>query len=387
MYLYVLDNQLRRVALYDSYISLIWTERYNEAGEFQLTTFMSRDAVNLFGLGVAVALSESTAVMFVRTQEVVDDDDSGVVLKITGVSMEAILQDRYAIPSLEGSDTLDKWTLEGLPAEIARQLFSDICVDLPFGPTDAIPFYTPGVAGPVGNIPEPSDPIPYEVSRGTLYEAIAKLCQIYHMGFRFVRPDDSSKVYFEIYMGSTRTTTQGLLPPVVFSRKLDTLGDISELRSLANHSNVAFVVGSEEVVTVYADGVDETISGFERKVLYVDASDIDMPAGAARTAALRQKGKEALAEHRPVIALDGEVPENSGYKYNRDYFLGDMVEMTNSDGVSTNLRVTEQIFSSDVEGDKSFPTLTFDLLITPGSWLAWNALQVWDDAVGMWNDA
>src|SRR5690606_17136547 len=97
-------------------------------------------------------------------------------------------------------------------------------------------------------------------------------------------------------------------------------------------------------------------------------------------------GKEALAEHRVIIAFDGEIPQFGSYIYGVDYSLGDLVEQRNSDGLATNMRVTEQIFISDQQGFRSYPTLTINLLITPGSWYAWTAGQVWDDAEGYWYD-
>ena len=113
----------------------------------------------------------------------------------------------------------------------------------------------------------------------------------------------------------------------------------------------------------------------------------DLPLGAEYDAALRQKGLEELAKHRPIIAFDGEIPQTGSYEYQKDYFLGDLVETRGADGLATNMRVTEQIFSSDAEGVRSYPTLTIDLLITPGSWYAWDGSQDWDNAEGTWDEA
>jgi hypothetical protein len=41
--------------------------------------------------------------------------------------------------------------------------------------------------------------------------------------------------------------------------------------------------------------------------------------------------------------------------------------------------VTEQIFSSDSTGEKSYPTLSIKQVITPGTWVAWDHSEVWDD--------
>jgi hypothetical protein len=61
----------------------------------------------------------------------------------------------------------------------------------------------------------------------------------------------------------------------------------------------------------------------------------------------------------------------------RDYRLGDLVEMRNGDKATTHRRVTEQIFVSDSQGDRSYPTLTLNQYITPGTWDSWGN-ETWD---------
>jgi hypothetical protein len=53
--------------------------------------------------------------------------------------------------------------------------------------------------------------------------------------------------------------------------------------------------------------------------------------------------------------------------------------MRNTDGVINNMRITEQIFVSDREGERSYPTLMLNVFITTGSWLSWLNNKVWSD--------
>src|SRR5690606_343468 len=110
-------------------------------------------------------------------------------------------------------------------------------------------------------------------------------------------------------------------------------------------------------------------------------------AGSALDVALEQKGKEELSKYKDVVAFDGEIPQSGSYIYGVDYELGDLVELRNRDGLATNMVVTEQIFISDEQGERSYPTLTTSLVITPGSWYAWDSSEVWDEAEGYWEDA
>src|SRR5690606_10667806 len=105
---------------------------------------------------------------------------------------------------------------------------------------------------------------------------------------------------------------------------------------------------------------------------------------------LKQRGLEALSQNRKLTAFDGEISQFGSYKYGQDFNLGDLVELTNSDGLTTKARVTEQIFVHDAQGERSYPTLTAEQTIVPGSWAALGSDLFWDDipadAENEWED-
>jgi hypothetical protein len=43
------------------------------------------------------------------------------------------------------------------------------------------------------------------------------------------------------------------------------------------------------------------------------------------------------------------------------------------------MRVTEQIFVHDKEGERAYPTLTLNQFINTGSWLSWETSKKWID--------
>jgi hypothetical protein len=43
------------------------------------------------------------------------------------------------------------------------------------------------------------------------------------------------------------------------------------------------------------------------------------------------------------------------------------------------MRVTEQIFVGDKEGDRAYPTLAMNQFINTGSWLSWTSNITWLD--------
>lgn len=465
MELYILDSLLRRKNVIDRFESMIWTERYSAWGDFELVIFSTLESRSLFQAGTRLAMSDSYRVMTVEFVENAIDSEGRQLLTVKGRSLEAILDDRTARNTFADLTTTPKWVLTGTPGAIARQIFNEICRTNVNFADDQIPFLQAGSIFPPSNIAEPDEVITIELSLSSVYTAVKELCDSYDLGFRLVRNFDESELYFDIYSGSDRTTLQNILAPVVFSPSLDNLTNTSEITSISTYKNVAYVFHSFWVQVVTADGVSVEVEGFERRVMHVDATDIEIPERpytltldqttavnrylgfnnpieerknsmrklvdknrltqtdydnigisvtndsltqgerdsilAARTVSwnynatentymnskLQQRGKEELAKNRSLSAFDGELPPTSPYKYNTQYNLGDLVEMRNADGVTNQMRVTEQIFVSDNEGERSYPTLTVDRFITPGSWFAWDYNQVWADADGTWSEA
>lgn len=368
MELYVLDALNRRQYVIDQFTSLIWTERWQTYGDFQLNIPSTFGARALLKQDTWLALDRSNYVMRVESVEDDNNSDGSRILIIKGRTIEALMDDRAAPRAT--------WTLA--PAAIARDMFHQSCVTGTWDVGDIIPGVVEGSFMPASTILEPADPITIVIDKiATLSDGIiTQICSKYDLGFRLLRQDSTGELYFEIYAGSDRTSDQTTLTPVVFSTNLDNLQNTKELTDISKAKNVAYVQKSDGTSTiVYGDGVDPTVESFERRVLIVDASSLTSPT----TAQLTQAGLEALAAARTNYLFDGEVSQQSQYSYGTDYNLGDLVEQQNSDGVATNMRVTEQIFTQDNTGQKSYPTLVSYIVINSGSWLDWNNNKAWFD--------
>lgn len=380
MEIYTLDSLLRRESVYDRFISLIWTERFQDAGDFELTVVSTPENKATFVNGAHLAINESYRVMEIESVESKNDEDGRRVLNIKGRDIGAtLLENRVAFNVKDDLTTNPKWIITNTPANVARKVFQDICVTGILDVDDIIPMVMPIDLLPDDTIPEPADTIVVEIEPDTVFSVIKNICGPYDLGFRLLRNFDQAQLAFDIYSGSDRTSGQSFLPVVIFSPDLENLQSTSELRAAGGEKNIAYVysnLGFEEVV---ATDVDPDVVGFERKILVVKTDDFDEgTAPATVTAIMQQKGREALAANRSFLGFDGEVSQNSQYKYGVDYQLGDLVEMYGDFGDKSVMRVTEQIFASDSEGDRSYPTLSINTLITVGSWLA-QGTQVWFD--------
>lgn len=364
----ILDSLYRRITTIDRYQSLIWTERYSAFGEVELQVVSTAANRGLFVPGVKLVTNKSQRVMKIETVEDTTDDDGRKILKIVGYSLERILDDRVARGTLSDLTATPTWILTGTPIEIAEQLFHDICVTGILDSADIIAGVIESDAiFPPDTNEEPDDEITYEIDLMSLYTAIKNICDRYGMGFRLVRDGDTSDLYWDVYVGSDRTSGQTSLGAVIFAPELDNLQNTTKLHSTAIYKNVAYVYSKEGMEIVFASGADPDAEGFERRVLFVKADDIE-DGDPSASAKMIRRGNEELAKQREILAFDGELAPTSQYVYGTHYNMGDLVELRDDSGLSVIMRVTEQIFVSDKEGERSYPTLSNIVTVTPGSW-------------------
>lgn len=388
MEVYILDDLLRRNTVVDRFESCIWTERLTVFGDFQLVIHSTPQARVQLAKGIRLATNNSKKVMVVENVENKEDSEGRQLLTVSGRSLEGTeFENRVVRRDMNGTETDPNFTLNtNTPAAVLRNLFNYIMVTGGISTADILPMYQTGSLYPASTIAEPTELVSLSFPPMTLYKALKDTCEAYGLGFRLYRGPDTSMLYFNIYTGDDRTSSQTTLPAVIFSPDLENLSNMSEFSSIELYKNVALIVGKFGSRWVYANDDAITATGFARRVLIVDANDIDLVAGTALDTALEQRGKEELSKHKALQAIDGELPGNSKYRYSIDYELGDLVELRNDDGVTNRMRVTEQIFVDDGEGERSYPTLALDVFITPGSWYAWDANGVWDTALGVWDD-
>jgi hypothetical protein len=387
---YILDSLYRRVDIIDKFESLIWTERFSAIGDFELILHSTPTNRVRFAPGVNLGMNETYRVMTVETVEDSTSEDGLKTLTVKGRSLEKILDERLARDNLSNLTAEPKWVITDDPCAIARKIYHDICA---LGQLHAGDIITPVIEGstifPANNVPEPSETVTYEIEPMSVYTAIKNIADQYTFGFRLIRNLDAGQLYFDVYTGSDRTSQQTILPAVIFSEELDNLQNTKSLTSNALYRNVAYVISPIGNSVVYPLNVDPTVASFQRRVLFVKADDItDVDTGINATKRV-QRGIEELAKNRNLFAFDGEINQNSQYKYGIDYQLGDLVELRDADGGANNMQVTEQIFVSDSQGDRSYPTLALNFYIGIGTWLAWDfSNKTWADcgATEYWAD-
>lgn len=90
--IYVLDDEYKRSRVIDIYESLIWTERFNTKGDFELN--LSKEQAQRFGIkeGEGLSIDDSTRIMVIHT--IVEKDDDEDYVTVSGPAFEKVLGER-----------------------------------------------------------------------------------------------------------------------------------------------------------------------------------------------------------------------------------------------------------------------------------------------------
>ena len=77
------------------------------------------------------------------------------------------------------------------------------------------------------------------------------------------------------------------------------------------------------------------------------------------SAFLLNRGYEKLAEYGATKSFGGIIEPNTTFEYKKDYFLGDIVNVTNEYGLTVDARIVEVIEVCDENGYSVEPTFKY----------------------------
>lgn len=348
MILYVIDpaNGFVRSDIIDEYESFIWTDRYDEAGDVKIVTLPTPSNMAKLKPDVLLGFDESDRVMRIESALREEDAEGRDVYTITGKSYEWVFEGRVAMKHL----TPSPWVLSGTGGQVATQLVEDVCVRGSGVLRDDI---IPNLS--TTNLTATGPQYLFSVEPGTLYKRVQEICRSFDLGFRVTLVPGSNNLVYATYQGTDRTGADG----VVFSKDLENLSSSAHLWSRENYKTGAYVYSKVSSALVDRDDVgNQDDIGFRRRIILVDATDVDIPAGADHDAALKQRGRDALAETKEISLYDGVVNPDGPTRYNKHYFMGDICSLVVDAKLPQKVRVTEHIWSHDSNGVSSYPTLS-----------------------------
>jgi len=338
--------------------SLIWTERYNDLGEFQLKSPNINSLMTIMPKGSYCAIRQSDQPMRVENHLIEIDDDGNEILTVSGRAMECVLEDRTTLNTFAGFGTSPGVTPVNIPnfQTVIDGAMSIHINDPSFmypveeDRIDEITFADEFSAGSFPNYDISSTP---EGQLDTLIYAELKQC---NYGLRGIRPKGTDSGFvISLYRGNDLTSD------VIFRSNLGNIKVKSYLFSIKGSKNVGYIRTIHGGGQYTIPGLTPTPEGLDRRDLYIDGSDNDTAAGATLTSMNKQRVQSELLKNTETSTFDFEILPSNPYIFGISYNLGDVVRVEADYGLSQDMRVSEFIRTEDEQGYREFPTLVEDI--------------------------
>lgn len=377
----LLNTDFEAIDILDNYKSFIWNDRYNEAGDFELCIPIGSDVPNNIRKGYYIENSNSDRTMIIETLTI-DSDEDGTYLMVSGKSLESLLSRRIVwnktVFSMNATTGEDPNLQNGL-----KTLFDANLID----PAIRVRRLDNFVFKLSDDEKVKNLTFEGEYLGEDLYEIVTSLCREKEIGFKLTRDTvytntgdgikRTNTFVFELFAGVDRSYEQSTNDYVIFSKEFDNVISTNYLDSDSSLKNVTLIVGEStynedgtedsriEYTLNIAPAEGEIPTGIERREVFTDATNLsttDEYGGVLSAdqykARLKQKGIDTLMENTSVTAFEGDIETDGLFKYGIDFFIGDIVQITNEYDKGGQARVTEFIMSCDGSGVYTYPTFT-----------------------------
>jgi len=358
MDLYLSDSNFLQQDPIEDYETLIWTDRYDVPGEFELHVPWSENLAANLRTRKYLRQSESKSIMMIETSflERPSQNRKQNLVKLSGRSFEAFFENRNSASSSTDGRMPDPRT--GSRAAIACALVNDYAVN-----NTAIIDRIPGLT--IAPDPPAGTSVALEVARGPLDQMVHDVLSPDRLGWRVQSiyingTQQPGTIQFAVYKGIDYTIPGLNAVSLEFSPDLENLTDISTLESIATYKNHARMVGAKTGINVYLPNAPSTVTGLERRTVVVEALDIGADSTttvAEDQIALTARGVEVLLspENRYQQLVDGDALTADSTTF-MAAGLGDILYVRDSNGIKSKVRISEKIWTADEAGQKRLPT-------------------------------
>lgn len=343
----VMDTGFNPIAIIDTYESLIWTDRYDSYGDFELYLPMSTELFTYLKEDYYLRVKESDHCMIIENIKIETNAEDGDRLIVTGRSLESILDRRI----IWGQNTYSGTLQEGIQSMLNDAIISPTIEERKL---DNFIFTTTDNA----RIAELT--IDNQYTGDNLYEVINGLCNENNIGFKIIL-NDENQFEFSLYAGANRSYDQTDNPYVIFSPSYENILSSDYYSSKAELKNVTLVGGEGEGASRRTTTVG-TASGLDRRELFTDARDISSDTEDGEMTEneymdkLKNRGLDKLSECIQTTEFEGEVKDERLFTYGEDFFIGDIVQIADGYGNEMTVYISELIISNSEDGLSIYPT-------------------------------
>lgn len=419
MDLVTLNSTFHEDRLVEKYASLIWTERYAQAGDFQLVSNRIADTIRALPLDSYVSLRNSTVPMKVEAHKIEKKKGAAPQITVVGRSFEATTLE-LRVATLQVTDTGPRMVYTRSAARVSdaaylaiREIIGDtnryiegvevLGVQSPNNLYDSInevdlvlpadfkfDFWDPTKSYAIGDYvrrleaTSPYDPHIYVAGVPSGGSNINQDPNTAPAGYWTLVTDPDAAVVpttsFEIPAGNLYSSVLQMVGsnhhaikatrPDISSDKVqieiyngadltETVVFDAKFDQMDSATYLLSNTGSTNVAYMFGNEHATVVNknaGSPPTGLNRRVMMMDITDDGTSSATLSSRGLTELYKNNATALFGGEVSQQAGDGYNTDYFLGDIVKLKGEYGLYQDVRVAEFIRSADSQGEKAYPT-------------------------------
>lgn len=366
----VYNSNREAIGVIDRGISLIWTERYDKPGDFELIVDLTTANVNLLAIDNYLSIDESDDWMVIETVVLTTDDERGNTLSASGRSLLSLLDRRQL---------LDNWAwgsggmTSGTRADVALIAFlSANMTSVPTYPAKQVS-YIYGLYTSDTRVEDLTVPLSYDYRTGNsdinLLEKILTIPEIWGVGIKSVVTPIDKHFTFEAYLGQDRSKGQTDNRVVIFSPDFNNLVESEFGISSVGEKNFMWVHGAPEPAPILKTSTwveASEPSDISRREGFLDASYVNPyvegtstpKTSGVYTPELQAEGQYQIYNLGRFTYFTGKAADRI-FHYRVDYWLGDIVQFENEFGLGGPAIIKEVTINKEESGTFIYPAFEF----------------------------
>ena len=349
--LYIYDTSFKLQAIVEQYESLIWTDRYDECGDFELMVPFEDKWTSILQKDFYCHIDYSDRWCVIEKIEQSKEEDGPPRMIVSGRSLESIIERRIVPGKVEfGTDTTSGYNVN-VQSSIQSLINSHV-----INPSDTNRKINNFIFSSNSDSNVTSKTFHESYNGNSILDIVEGVCKDKHLGFKIIL-NDSNQFVFSLYCGVDRTMAQNANSYVIFSTYFDNLKSSSYFCSKEEYRNFAYVSKDEnQFINTY--NTSSVPSGLERREVQFDASELnDNKKDTMTNTQIQEKAKKKLNDEFKIkTGIEGEIVSEKMYKYREHYNVGDRVQFKDMYGNSEAVYISEVVISYDENGLTILPT-------------------------------
>jgi hypothetical protein len=346
MDLYIFNKEFEMQGVVDSFTSLIWRREFYKTGTFELHLSLPREdneasnLVELLKKGNLVVKEDSPEeAAYIETIKLSDEEKETMI--ISGYFIDNFISERFIWEEMSKNGT----------AELVIKYFVEKNCVTPSNTNRILPHFTISANRGITKLANEVD------SYGNVAIKTEELALKYDLGWRVLFDLVNRQYVFDVFEGRDLSVGQTINPRAIFSLEYENVLQQSYTNSDSGYKNMVMVAGIGEGIERKKVLLNDNLSGFDRRELFIDAKDISniredetILTDQEYNALLTERGQSKLSEAQTIRTFESGIIVNSNLVYKQDYDLGDIVTTLNNRwGVMLNTRITivEEVYEND----------------------------------------